>query len=95
MLAIFQYLTVPFNILFFHQQYPPQMLFRDYYHESGATIVVNITIMVDNTFMKRDFYQNLLAWKAEKPRKPLILQGARQVGKTIFLSILVPRNIGN
>lgn len=35
--------------------------------------------------MKRDFYQNLLAWKAEKPRKPLILQGARQVGKTHLL----------
>ena len=35
--------------------------------------------------MKRDFYQNLLTWKSESLRKPLILQGARQVGKTYIL----------
>ncbi len=31
---------------------------------------------------KRKCYQNLVTWKAQKQRKPLILQGARQVGKT-------------
>ena len=35
--------------------------------------------------MKRDLYHNLLAWKNNKYRKPLILKGARQVGKTYLL----------
>jgi uncharacterized protein len=32
--------------------------------------------------MKRILYQGLMAWKADPRRKPLLLQGARQVGKT-------------
>ena len=32
--------------------------------------------------MKRNIMQDLIAWKQDKNRKPLILQGARQVGKT-------------
>ncbi|HSX19763.1 MAG TPA: ATP-binding protein [Gammaproteobacteria bacterium] len=35
--------------------------------------------------MKRDLYVQLLAWKSSPSRKPLILQGARQVGKTYIL----------
>ena len=35
--------------------------------------------------MKRDIYHNLLEWKKSSRRKPLILQGARQVGKTYSL----------
>ncbi len=35
--------------------------------------------------MKRNIYQNLLAWKRSNRRKPLILKGARQVGKTYIL----------
>jgi len=35
--------------------------------------------------MKRDLYGELLSWKASKSRKPLILRGARQVGKTHLL----------
>lgn len=35
--------------------------------------------------MKREVYQKLLAWKTNKHRKPLILNGARQVGKTWLL----------
>lgn len=35
--------------------------------------------------MKRDAYVNLLAWKNNPNRKPLILNGARQVGKTHLL----------
>ncbi|MDR2922475.1 MAG: AAA family ATPase, partial [Treponema sp.] len=35
--------------------------------------------------MKRMAYEELLAWKASKSRKPLILYGARQVGKTWLL----------
>jgi predicted AAA+ superfamily ATPase len=32
--------------------------------------------------MQRDALQNLMAWKDKTDRKPLIIQGARQVGKT-------------
>ncbi|MFC2083527.1 ATP-binding protein [Bacteroidota bacterium] len=36
--------------------------------------------------MKRELYKNLLAWKNSSNRKPLLLQGARQVGKTYLIS---------
>jgi len=36
--------------------------------------------------MKRTIYQQLLAWKDSARRKPLLLQGARQVGKTWLLN---------
>lgn len=36
--------------------------------------------------MKRNLYKNLLAWKNNKNRKPLLLTGARQVGKTYLLN---------
>ena len=35
--------------------------------------------------MKRDIYQKLLDWKSSPRRKPLLLQGARQTGKTFIL----------
>ena len=35
--------------------------------------------------MKRDIYNKLLEWKAKDDRKPLIVNGARQVGKTYIL----------
>ncbi|MEG0016232.1 MAG: AAA family ATPase, partial [Gordonibacter sp.] len=35
--------------------------------------------------MKRFMYRRLLAWKSKKSRLPLILCGARQVGKTYLL----------
>jgi predicted AAA+ superfamily ATPase len=35
--------------------------------------------------MKRDLYKSLLEWKDSPRRKPLILRGARQVGKTFIL----------
>jgi uncharacterized protein len=37
--------------------------------------------------MKRKIYQSLLNWKLSDNRKPLILQGARQVGKTYIINI--------
>lgn len=36
--------------------------------------------------MKRTLYQNLLEWKVSHRRKPLLLQGARQVGKTWLIN---------
>lgn len=35
--------------------------------------------------MERDIYQKLLDWKSSPRRKPLLLQGARQTGKTYIL----------
>ncbi len=35
--------------------------------------------------MKRKMMDRLIAWKQEKPRKPLLLKGVRQVGKTHLL----------
>ena len=35
--------------------------------------------------MERAVYQQLTAWKNSVARKPLILEGARQVGKTYIL----------
>lgn len=45
--------------------------------------------------MKRNFHQNLLRWKAECPRKPLLLKGARQVGKTYLLQEFGKREFKN
>ncbi len=38
--------------------------------------------MSKNLFMKREKFEYLLNWKNSSTRKPLIVQGARQVGKT-------------
>ena len=35
--------------------------------------------------MKRHLFEKLLDWKTSSARKPLILMGARQVGKTTLL----------
>jgi hypothetical protein len=35
--------------------------------------------------MKRDIYNQLVSWKKSSSRKPLVLKGARQVGKTYIL----------
>jgi len=35
--------------------------------------------------MKRDIYERLLAWKSSPRRKPLLVRGARQTGKTYIL----------
>ena len=35
--------------------------------------------------MKRDIYRDLQAWRDSRYRKPLVLRGARQTGKTYIL----------
>ena len=45
--------------------------------------------------MERTVYQKLLAWKDASDRKPLILLGARQVGKTYILKELGHREFQN
>jgi len=66
------------------------------YHTLRPYNVINITIFAPITLtcpsgygivsvMKRDIYQKLLDWKSDSRRKPLLLQGARQTGKTFIL----------
>ena len=47
---------------------------------------INVTIrqilMQINVDMKRNILSKLIEWKNKKNRKPLIVNGARQVGKT-------------
>lgn len=45
--------------------------------------------------MERYIYQQLLKWKSSATRKPLILQGARQVGKTYILKEFGKREYKN
>jgi predicted AAA+ superfamily ATPase len=45
--------------------------------------------------MKRTVYQNLLSWKNRSDRKPLIVQGARQVGKTYLIKEFGKNEYGN
>lgn len=43
-------------------------------------------VLIDKTeAVKRTLYNQLLAWKRSSDRKPLLLKGARQVGKTYLL----------
>lgn len=45
--------------------------------------------------MKRKIYENLLDWKQSTNRKPLILQGARQVGKTYIVNVFGDNEYSN
>lgn len=45
--------------------------------------------------MERSAYRKLLSWKSDKNRKPLILNGARQVGKTWLLKEFASKEYAN
>ena len=45
--------------------------------------------------MERKIYQDLLNWKLNNDRKPLILQGARQVGKTYIVNYFAGKEYVN
>lgn len=45
--------------------------------------------------MKRDIYKQLLLWKKSGQRKPLVLRGARQVGKTFILKEFAKNEYAN
>ena len=45
--------------------------------------------------MERKIYQDLLNWKNSPDRKPLVLQGARQVGKTYIVNLFGAENYAN
>ncbi|MFR1802296.1 MAG: AAA family ATPase, partial [Faecalispora jeddahensis] len=39
-------------------------------------------------YLKRNAIQDLIKWKSDEERKPLVLRGARQVGKTWLMKEL-------
>ena len=45
--------------------------------------------------MERKIYNDLLKWKNKSDRKPLILQGARQVGKTYIINYFAGKEYAN
>lgn len=45
--------------------------------------------------MERKIYKDLLKWKNDESRKPLILQGARQVGKTYIVNYFAAKEYAN
>lgn len=45
--------------------------------------------------MYRKIFENLIEWKNSESRKPLILQGARQVGKTYAVTLFGQNNYAN
>ena len=50
-----------------------------------GTLIKDTKFFVRHLIMKRLAYSQLEAWKSSKTRKPLIINGARQVGKTYIL----------
>lgn len=55
----------------------------------------SISLHQNNIDMERFIMQDLIAWKERKDRKPLILLGARQVGKTYILKEFGRREFEN
>ncbi len=45
--------------------------------------------------MKRSILEKLVAWKEQAERKPLLIDGARQTGKTFLLKELLGREFAN
>ena len=45
--------------------------------------------------MKRTIYNDLMNWKKKQHKKPLIIKGARQVGKTYIIREFAKNNYKN
>lgn len=45
--------------------------------------------------MQRKIYQQLLDWKSDKNKKPLIIEGARQIGKTYIVNMFAKNEYKN
>ena len=52
-------------------------------------------MLIKANIMQRKIISELLSWKNNKNRKPLILNGARQVGKTYALETFAKENFDN
>jgi len=60
-----------------------QPIFYDIYEKDFLSLPL---IIRQKDMFRRKILENLQKWKVSKGRKPLVLRGARQVGKTITLS---------
>ena len=65
--------------------------------EKGVTLLTTLkkTIILNiggEVFMKREIYQDLLNWKNKREHKPLLILGARQVGKTYIINKFCQEN---
>lgn len=49
----------------------------------------------EGVYMERKIYKDLLKWKESPDRKPLLLQGARQVGKTYIVNLFGSKEYSN
>ena len=68
--------------------------------QKSVIFIDNISFMCYNLLnwrliMERKIYKELLKWKNDSLRKPLILQGARQVGKTYIVNYFAGKEYSN
>lgn len=70
--------------------YAPLHIFIHWY----ILITVNIVEKVENN-MRRLIENSLMAWKQQSDKKPLIIKGARQVGKTTTIREFAKQNYEN
>ena len=71
---------------FGHGRFPPiRYQFRNVCHVLQASLLAKVTKSCITLCVNRDIYNKLIAWKEHPRRKPLVLKGARQVGKTYIL----------
>jgi predicted AAA+ superfamily ATPase len=57
-------------------------------HKNG--IVLLKPFIIEVTGMKRTIFWELKKWQEEQRRKPLLIRGARQVGKTFIIKKMGP-----
>lgn len=67
----------------------PQM--KMYFHSKYPRIKIQKTILA-NIVMQRKIEEKLVAWKKNPYRKPLVLLGCRQVGKTYSIHQFLSSN---
>jgi len=57
---------------------------------------VKLLFLIENKqFMKRDIYKYLQNWKNDNTRRPLLVRGARQVGKTYIINYFGNKDFAN
>ncbi len=83
---------VPKNVLDFKSSFRKMLTYHICGDKiQGSKVYVNILYYLYlfikvGDYMEREIYDKLLKWKKSKYRKPLIVYGARQVGKTFILT---------
>ncbi len=55
-------------------------------HKNCSTFVQKIIYKIENQLFNREILEKLAEWNRQTDRKPLILRGARQVGKTTIVN---------